>query len=165
MASGTKHLNANVGFGLTTLLTTSVLTMYSNTIQIDNIYLAIGLLLGTIITPDYDFNKIYIKKLIKKIPVLGFFWNLYWYPYSLLFKHRGISHNLILGTITRVIYLCLPLFIYILYAYHNKIDLTFINNIDLIKIIYMLSGWYIQDFIHYILDSKLFKNIFLSKDK
>lgn len=154
MANGTKHLNANIvgGLGIYTLLNISNNTIYidSSYLYIDSSMLGIGLILGTIITPDYDFNKIYVKKLIKKIPVLGFFWNLYWYPYSLLFKHRGISHNLILGTITRVIYLCLPIILlYILGYIHIQIDYIYV---------YIIIGWYLQDFIHYILDSKLLKN-------
>lgn len=154
MANGTKHLNANIvgGLGIYTLLNISNNTIYidSSYIYIDSSMLGIGLILGTIITPDYDFNKIYVKKLIKKIPVLGFFWNLYWYPYSLLFKHRGISHNLILGTITRVIYLCLPIiFLYILGYIHIQIEYIYV---------YIIIGWYLQDFIHYTLDSKLLKN-------
>lgn len=154
MASGTKHLTANVvgGLSIYALLNINSTTIYidSTPIYIDSNMLGIGFILGTIITPDYDFNKIYVKKLIKKIPVLGFFWNLYWYPYSLLFKHRGISHNLILGTITRVIYLCLPIILLYVLGY-IYIQLSFYY-------IYIIIGWYIQDFIHYILDSKLIKN-------
>lgn len=154
MASGTKHLTANVvgGLSIYALLNINSTTIFidSTPIFIDSNMLGIGLILGTIITPDYDFNKIYVKKLIKKIPVLGFFWNLYWYPYSLLFKHRGISHNLILGTITRVIYLCLPIILlYVLGYIYIQLSFYFIH---------IIIGWYLQDFIHYILDSKLIKN-------
>lgn len=159
MASGTKHLTANVvgGLSIYTLLNISSNTIYidSTPIYIDSNMIGIGLILGTIITPDYDFNKIYVKKLIKKIPVLGFFWNLYWYPYSLLFKHRGLSHNVLLGTLTRVLYLNLPILLFCLF---NNIYIY--NN----TYIYILLGWYIQDFVHYILDSKLIKPIIKLKD-
>lgn len=151
MANGSVHFKANVLCGLSTLALLNINnnTIYIDTIQvhIDNIQVSIGLLLGTIITPDYDFDKIYIKKIIKKIPVLGFLWNLYWYPYSKLFKHRGLSHNVLLGTLTRFLYLSLPILLFCLF---NNISFTYI---------YILLGWYIQDFIHYILDSKLVKKL------
>jgi len=139
MASGTKHFSANLvgGLGIYTLLNISNTT--------DSNMIGIGLVLGTIITPDYDFDKIYIKKIIKKIPVIGLFWNLYWYPYSLFFKHRGLSHNLLLGTLTRFIYLFFP----ILFFMYDNLQISHIN---------IIIGWYLQDFIHYILDSKLVKN-------
>ncbi len=35
------------------------------------------------------------------------FWGVLLYPYALLFKHRGRSHSLLLGTLTRVLYLLL----------------------------------------------------------
>lgn len=151
MANGSVHFKANVLCGLSTLALLNINnnTIYIDTIQvhIDNIQVSIGLLLGTIITPDYDFDKIYIKKIIKKIPVLGFLWNLYWYPYSKLFKHRGLSHNVLLGTLTRFLYLSLPILLFCLF---NNISFTYI---------YILLGWYIQDFVHYILDSKLIKKL------
>lgn len=159
MANGSVHFKANVlcGLSIFALLNISNNNIYINTIQthIDIIQVHIGLLLGTIITPDYDFDKIYIKKIIKKIPVLGFLWNLYWYPYSKLFKHRGLSHNVLLGTLTRVLYLNLPILLFCLF---NNIYIY--NN----TYIYILLGWYIQDFVHYILDSKLIKSIIKLKD-
>jgi len=105
--------------------------------------------LGLLITPDYDFKQIYIKSIIGKLPVLGALWNAYWWPYAVLFKHRKLSHNIVLGTLTRFIYLLLP--VYILYIY-PRITISIEN----ILIIYAL--WYVQDLSHYILDSR-----FLSK--
>ncbi len=35
------------------------------------------------------------------------------YPYSILFKHRGVSHSLLLGTLSRVIYIFITLIIII----------------------------------------------------
>lgn len=73
-----------------------------------------GSTLGLLITPDYDFKSIYIKSVIRKIPIFGDLWNAYWWPYAAMFKHRKLSHNWIFGTLTRFIYLFLPL-VYILY--------------------------------------------------
>lgn len=111
-----------------------------------------GSTLGLLITPDYDFKSIYIKSVINKIPVLGALWNAYWWPYAVLFKHRKLSHNIVFGTLTRFIYLLLPVYIlYILYIY-PRITISIEN----ILIIYAL--WYVQDLSHYVLDSR-----FLSK--
>ena len=154
MANGSVHFKANVLCGLSTLallnINNNTIYIYNTQVHIDTIQVSIGLILGTIITPDYDFDKTYIKKIIKKIPVIGFLWNLYWYPYSKLFKHRGLSHNLLLGTITRVLYLSLPILLFCLFTN------TYIYNNTYM---YILLGWYIQDFVHYILDSKLIKKL------
>lgn len=55
----------------------------------------IGYLLGTtILTPDVDLGPNRFAGLSK----------LFLYPYSLIFKHRGVSHSIFLGTLTRVLY-------------------------------------------------------------
>ena len=52
----------------------------------------IGYIIGTVyITPDLDTNSSVYNPL--------------WYIYKLLFKHRGLSHNIFIGFITRLIYL------------------------------------------------------------
>lgn len=111
-----------------------------------------GSTLGLLITPDYDFKSIYIKSVINKIPVLGALWNAYWWPYAVLFKHRKLSHNIIFGTLTRFIYLLLP--VYILYIYYIYTRIA----ISVESILWIYFFWYVQDLSHYILDSK-----FLSK--
>ena len=111
-----------------------------------------GSTLGLLITPDYDFKQIYIKSIIGKIPVLGVLWNVYWWPYAVLFKHRKLSHNIIFGTLTRFIYLLLPVFILYIYYIYPRITISVEN------ILWIYFFWYVQDLSHYILDSK-----FLSK--
>lgn len=110
----------------------------------------VGATLGTVITPDYDFKHIYIKSVIKKIPILGELWNMYWWLYAVMFKHRKLSHNIIFGTMTRFVYLFLP--ISIVYIYCNF-------NMDIYNILIILTLWYIQDFSHYILDLKIFSKV------
>lgn len=105
-----------------------------------------GSTLGLLITPDYDFKSIYIKSVINKLPVLGALWNAYWWPYAVLFKHRKLSHNIVLGTLTRFIYLLLP--VYILYIY-PRITISIEN------ILWLYFFWYVQDLSHYVLDSKV----------
>lgn len=111
-----------------------------------------GSTLGALITPDYDFKSIYIKSVINKIPIFGALWNVYWWPYAVIFKHRKLSHNWIFGTLTRFLYLLTPIVtIYILYIQDNY-------SIDIYNIYIILLFWYIQDFSHYILDLKIFSS-------
>lgn len=106
-----------------------------------------GLTFGTLITPDYDLKQIYIKMLLNKVPLIGTIWNSFWFPYAIIFKHRGISHNLIIGTITRFLYLIIPL-VLIIWILQIRI------NINQVNIYIFLLFWYIQDISHYILDMK-----------
>ena len=106
-----------------------------------------GATTGLMITPDYDFKSIYIKSVIAKIPIVGVLWNAYWTPYAILFKHRKLSHNILFGTLTRFIYLLLIPIVFLVYSGIN---------IDIKSLAIFLGFWYIQDFSHYILDSKLF---------
>ena len=60
-----------------------------------------GVVTGVLITPDMDLAE-------------NFSGDPLWYLYGRLFKHRGISHWPVVGTLTRVIYLAVfsvPLFI------------------------------------------------------
>jgi len=59
-------------------------------------YLSSSLLL----TPDLDLRH---NSARRRWGVLGFIW----IPYSTVFKHRGMSHNLLFGMATRVAYLAL----------------------------------------------------------
>lgn len=141
--NGKKHFSANVIVLLLTFFVSS--SRLPETLP----YSIIGSILGLLITPDYDIKYIYIKTVINKLPV-GNLWNLYWLPYALLFAHRKLSHNIVIGTFTRFIYLCLPVTIVLIVT--NTISIINFNNIITIYIF-----WYIQDLSHYLLDSRLFK--------
>jgi len=56
------------------------------------------LLSSLLLSPDLDLEKNISRR---RWGPLGFIWT----PYSKVFKHRGISHSLIWGPITRLIYL------------------------------------------------------------
>ena len=75
---------------------------------------------------------------------LGYLWDKYWDFYNKLFRHRGISHSFIFGTLTRVLYLsviCIPFIsIAFLTSYHYQL-LSFI------------AGIYTADNIHLIADT------------
>lgn len=139
MSSGRVHFVANVSVGLAFWGFMSI-TENPNTIP-----LSLGLALGTIITPDYDYKNIRIKnKIEKNVPIIGSLWTTFWLPYALIFKHRGLSHNIIIGTPSRFLYLLIiPLFIF-----RNYIDIQFL--------FILFLGWYLQDLVHYFFDMKIF---------
>lgn len=68
---------------------------------------AVGGLSGLLLTPDLDVDSgCYSMQWMRKLggPALGAIWQWYWWPYSLLFAHRGLSHAPVVGTATRVVY-------------------------------------------------------------
>ena len=138
MANGKDHLIVNSLIGVT------YVTSFNNKINNDNfLYVCIGLFIGTLITPDYDLETIVTKEMIKKVPIIGNLWNTYWKLYAKNFTHRGVSHDPIIGTLTRAIYGFWWIF--------------FFDDIQTDILFYILTGWYIQDFSHYILDLPFYK--------
>lgn len=77
--------------------------------------------------------------------------------YSIFFSHRGLSHRLIIGTFTRILFLSL-LFVAIMalidYSFNSKI--FFMNFYYSYKkyIIYGFFGIFLADFCHLLLDLK-----------
>lgn len=130
---------------------------------------SIGWLLSTFVfSPDTDLNP------KKRTGLLGVFL----YPYSVLFKHRGLSHSFFLGTLTRVVY-CLIIFSGLVAVFHQMgyislnftsfwLDFwTFIKSYDAGQLVYQLLTWlvlgiFLADMTHLVLDkvSSLFKKIF-----
>lgn len=75
---------------------------------------AVGCAAGVVLTPDLDVVGIYADKRIREKAGLAVavLWAIIWRPYSWLIPHRSIlSHGLILGTVLRLAYLALPLWI------------------------------------------------------
>lgn len=75
-------------------------------------YLAASLLL----TPDLDLRH---NDTRKRWGLLGFIW----VPYSKLFKHRGLSHSLLFGMVTRIGYLSVVAGVFIVGAYYAGVSL------------------------------------------
>lgn len=85
-----------------------------------------------------------------------------WIPYSKTFKHRGISHSIIFGTLTRVIYLLLIVIVVIILidkCTPLRIAYSFLDprNYRLDLVITILVGLYCPNILHTIAD-KLVKN-------
>lgn len=66
-----------------------------------------GTLAGILFTPDHDLDAGnntmgLVRGGCGKFPAT--LWRVYWFPYAKLFKHRGVSHLPIIGTLTRLLY-------------------------------------------------------------
>jgi uncharacterized metal-binding protein len=91
MSSGKFHDKINL---ITGSVLTGVLIGFERSVEIVSAFV-IGWLLATLIfSPDTDIMP---KKRTGPLQFLL-------YPYSILFKHRGVSHSFLLGTIIRVLY-------------------------------------------------------------
>ncbi|TNF30302.1 MAG: hypothetical protein EP319_05510 [Deltaproteobacteria bacterium] len=91
MASGKFHDKVNLGTGA---ILTGLLIGLERSFPVV-ISFVIGWLFATLIfSPDTDVMP------KKRSGVLQFFL----YPYSILFKHRGLSHMILVGTILRIVY-------------------------------------------------------------
>ena len=99
--------------------------------------------------PDLD-----VANQIKLFSIRGMF-TLPFRFYSVFFRHRGLSHNVLLGSITRILWL-----IGFLYLIFYFIDKPIINKKSLVKLlknsyfIYGMFGIILADFCHLILDYK-----------
>lgn len=129
----------------------------------------LGWMLSTfILSPDLDTMP------KKRAGILRFFL----YPYSLLFKHRGLSHSVLFGTLTRVFYGVLAFFLCIFVLYKMQyISLNpqhlgkslwiYLLNYDLKQTSYLILTWVFigmlgADLSHIFLDkvSSSLKNLF-----
>ncbi len=116
----------------------------------------IAYLFGTfLLSPDMDLHT---SDPMKNWGVL----QLVWRPYAALFKHRGLSHTPIIGTLTRVVYILLVA--YGMFAAANmlfdmgwKMSLRDVTTRHLHIISWGFCGLFLPDFFHIIAD-RLFKN-------
>ena len=113
-------------------------------------------LFGTyLLSPDMDLNT---SDPMKNWGVL----RLLWRPYANVFKHRGLSHMPIVGTLTRVVYILIV--VYALSAVANafldlgwKMSLDDLKKIDRNSVFWGVFGLCLPDLFH-ILADRLFKN-------
>lgn len=103
--------------------------------------ICLGTLVGWLITPDIDHHAITEeeRRLIKHFGIFEHAWRLYWMPYEKLFKHRGMSHTPVIGTLTRAIYFPTPAML--------------AGYLDWNLLVGLLAGWVAQDLIHILGDA------------
>lgn len=142
MASGKIHMTVNVLTGAS-----AVGMAYYLGLQIEPIL--VGSILGTVITPDYDLMKSLPKSIIRKIPILGWLWCWFWWPYAKLLKHRSFwSHSIFVSTILRFFYLTAPLLLLDYMLFYGELSNLLMSDATLV----VLTFWSIQDFTHILLD-------------
>ncbi|MCZ6632779.1 MAG: metal-binding protein [bacterium] len=116
----------------------------------------VAYLFGTfLLTPDMDLAT---SDPMANWGLLRFLWR----PYAHLFKHRGISHMPIVGTLTRVAYILV--LVYVISAVANvfldlkwKMSLEDLGRIDRPSVLWALGGLCLPDLFH-ILADRMFKN-------
>lgn len=116
----------------------------------------VAYLFGTfLLSPDMDLNT---SDPMKNWGLL----RLLWRPYANVFKHRGISHMPILGTLTRVIYIVL--LVYVVFAVANALfdlrwalSLQNLKDVDRVAVVWGLCGLCLPDIFHIAADH-MFKN-------
>ena len=155
MSSGVTHLYGNLIFG--TAITGTVLWLQPDLAA----SVFIGAVAGMIITPDLDINHETItEQIMNQVPFLGWLFGQAWYGYALIANHRGLSHNLFLGTLGRVAWTLLISLVTLIFlfgllqligisfdpiAVMRGLTLVLLNPVTLL-------AWFAQDVLHYILD-------------
>lgn len=68
-----------------------------------------GMLITVLIGPDLDVDEgnISIDYMRRIFPPLVFVWQVLWFPYAKIMRHRGISHFPVIGTFSRIAYILL----------------------------------------------------------
>ncbi len=136
------------------------ITLYTYHLRLDFLVLfSIGWLVATLFfSPDLDIMP--KKRSFLLAPFL--------YPYSLIFKHRGVSHSIFLGTLTRVIYgILVSLFIIYILFEMGKIEhspetaweglIFYLKNFDIGRdeyryLVWPFLGAWLSDLVHIALD-------------
>ena len=127
----TKQIAVSGGIG--------VAIIYSNIYY--GIALAIGCLLGIIITPDWDIdNGTNANKHMRKVG-LGWFLSHLIRPYAVAYKHRStITHKPIFSTLWRIIYMYVP-FVVLVNADQSTNKLTLIYYSSIAQILAFVVWW------------------------
>ena len=121
-----------------------------------SVVFVLAYLFGTfLLSPDMDLAR---SHPMSNWGLLRFVWR----PYALLFKHRGISHVPIVGTLTRVLYLLAM--VYILSAVGNlcfdlgwRMSIRDLRRVDWTGVTWALCGLFLPDLFHLLVD-RMFKN-------
>jgi len=129
-------------------------------------YVFVGSVIGTVVTPDLDIDhKTITEQIMNQIPLVGWLFGQAWYGYALLANHRGLSHNLFLGTAGRVLWtllivaVCSVFFSGLMQLFGgitHPVD-TMRHAVVLLLNPALLASWFLADCMHYLLDMKFLK--------
>jgi uncharacterized metal-binding protein len=160
MSDGQVHLIGNLIFGGALTGATFMLAREYTP------YVFVGSVIGTIVTPDMDVDhKTETEQIMNQVPGIGWLFGQAWYGYALIANHRGLSHNLFLGTVGRVVWTLLIALVALIFisgllqlfgvvfdplATMRAFTAVMLNPV-------LLLSWLTMDCMHYLLDSKLLK--------
>ena len=88
-----------------------------------------GCLAGVLLTPDLDVdNPVHSHAIVDRrmgcLP--GFIWRIFWYPYARVIPHRHwLSHAPVVGSLLRLAYMGIPLYIVLVLLGYARIDSYF----------------------------------------
>ena len=134
MPSGKTHTFFNVA--LLIIITTAIYKMH--TFNLNTAIFIGGLMFGTLLlSPDLDLSYSSVTGRWGILRIL-------WFPYSLLFKHRGFSHHIIIGLLSRLLYLAILLALLFLFIPFNIPKATYL--------LIFCGGILVADFMHIALD-------------
>ena len=66
------------------------------------------------------------------------------YPYSMISKHRGMSHRFLLGTITRVLY-CLLMIMFVIFILNRMGEISYSADSFSREILYLIENFSLED--------------------
>lgn len=154
MANGKTHARATLNIA-TVVLAAGVLAVVALP-RVETFAVVAGLvsgaMIGHLVTPDIDQRSITVeeRRVLRLLGLPGYLWILYWYPYALAMRHRGWSHTVPQGTISRIAYLCLPLALlaWAINVHLRAVSLRYIMYFTVALVV----GWMAQDITHLTLD-------------
>ncbi len=159
MPSGKTHDIANVVlilFGITVIVSYNVLSKHMDEDIFNNcliLFVSAYAFSTFLLSPDLDLKR-------NRSKLNWGFLRWIWQPYSKVFKHRGISHSILWGILTRLIYIYAVYFTALLIYYFfsdmdfNDLPFLFVDS-DEIRWQYitaLLLGVYIPSIFHTVLD-------------
>lgn len=156
MADGRTHdkITNIVSLTYTTSLAVLPLVLLGHFPDILTIFYGfIGTQLQRIMSPDLDVDKgFYGFYLVRKYGgmVIGGLWEIYWLPFRALIPHRNvISHGIVIGSIIRISYLVIPIWLISNYFGINLISFVIANNW---RFSALILGFVIADLFHLFFD-------------
>ncbi len=118
-------------------------------------WVAAGSALTLLVNPDTDQEGMDRNehRLVRNTLGCGFVWLALWYPYAVMFRHRGLSHVPIIGTLTRLGYMAaivtaLASAWYVVYPFSVAVDREW----AIMAACGTIAGMMASDVVHWLMD-------------
>lgn len=145
MTSGRRHARYTFSIFMLTVLAGIAITVLvpSELTALIAVSMTAGAIAGHLITPDLD-----LRRRTHEERRLGLLWTILWYPYAVVMQHRGWSHTVPQGTLSRMIYIGVPLAGLLWLAGLRPGNVS----VQLYCVVGFAAAWFIQDLSHLTLD-------------